>query len=240
MPYTILAPYYDLLGWADFTDFLWPHIESFLSTFGEPEKLLDIACGTGVLAERLTALGIDYHGIDINADMIAVARRKKYSSAATFSLGDMRSFDLGAEYPVCGCFYDSINHITDETGVEAAFRQAYRHTSSGGFYLFDVNTIHGLSDWKPFHSFRKGKFYIKQYGEYDRKSRLGLYRVEAFVKNTAGRVIYIEQTLPERGYTVTFLKRSLAATGFRRILIKPFRRFETVAEAERLLFICRK
>jgi len=240
MTYTKLAPYYDLLGWADFTDYLWPHLQSFLTNHGNPECFLDIACGTGVLTERLTSLGIPVRGIDISPEMILKARSKPYSAPTEFSVGDMRDFRLGTEYEVCGCFYDSINHITDSGGVVKAFECAYRHTKPDGYYLFDVNTIRGLAGWKPFHSFRRGQFYIKQYGRYNRKTRLGEYKVEAFVRNESGEVEYIEQILPERGYTVSFLKMSLARVGFSRILIRPFRSEETVSNAERLLFICRR
>lgn len=241
MPYTKLAPYYDILGWADFTDYLWPHIKTFFRSIGGPPKeMLDIACGTGVLTARLADMGVRVTGIDINPEMIRIAKTKNYRVKPEFQVEDMCDFDLKRQFPVVGCFYDAINHITDEEKLIHAINAAARHTEDDGFYLFDINTIKGLKNWVPFQSSRRDSFFVRQHGVYDPETRIGSYKVEAFVKTFDGKVDFIEEIIQEKGYTDKFLRHEIVKAGFKKILIKPFKSDETVAAAERLLFICKK
>ncbi len=241
MPYTRLAPYYDILGWADFTDDLWPHVKAFFRSIGgPPNEMLDIACGTGVLTVRLAKMGIRVSGVDINSEMIRIASTKQYKVQPEFHVEDMCDFDLRRQFPVVGCFYDAINHLTDEEKVIRAINTAARHTEENGYYLFDVNTIKGLKNWAPFQSSRRDSFFVRQHGVYDPKTRIGSYKVEAFVKTFDGKVDYIEEIIEEKGYTDAFFRNEIAKAGFTKILVKPFRSDETVAAAERLLFICKK
>jgi SAM-dependent methyltransferase len=53
-----------------------PHGEAdFVASYG-PRSLLDAGCGTGRLAIELAHRGIEVTGVDLDADMLAVARRK--------------------------------------------------------------------------------------------------------------------------------------------------------------------
>jgi len=202
--------------------------------------MLDIACGTGVLTVRLADKNVHVTGIDINSEMIRVAKTKDYKIKPQFSVADMRNFDLGRTFRVTGCFYDAINHLTDEDSVIKAFECAFRHTEENGYYLFDVNTIKGLKNWEPFQSSRRDNFFVRQHGEFDPETRIGAYKVEAFVKRFDGEVDFIEEIITEKGYTDAFLRLEIARVGFKKILVKPFKSDETIATAERLLYICKK
>lgn len=239
--YSRLGPYYDLLGWADFTHRLWPHINTFFKLIGnKPTEFLDIACGTGVLAGLLSDMDIKVTGIDICREMIMIARSRKYRIEPKFIVKDMRDFDLKSTFPVTGCFYDTINHILRKNDVRRAFRCAYEHTEPEGYFLFDVNTTIGLRNWKPFYSASKGRFYVTQRGRYNPKNETGAYRVQAFVKRADGEVEFLDQTIEERAYSKQFLSKALAEAGFRRVAFKPFEQGDSVDESERLLVICRK
>jgi len=52
-------------------------------------NLLDIGCGTGVLAPYIAETGASYTGIDISSKLIATAKRY-HSQHATFKVGDAR------------------------------------------------------------------------------------------------------------------------------------------------------
>jgi trans-aconitate methyltransferase len=61
------------------------------------KTLLDVACGTGEHARLLTT-EFDVDGIDLEPKFVESARAK--NPAGRFSVGDMRSFQLGKRYDV--------------------------------------------------------------------------------------------------------------------------------------------
>src|ERR1051326_6843388 len=71
------APLYDLLmhdvpygAWIEY-------LRGLLALYNaRPRRILDLACGTGNVTERLCAEGYTVVGVDLAADMIAEARRK--------------------------------------------------------------------------------------------------------------------------------------------------------------------
>ena len=242
MQYSKLAPYYDLLGWADFTYHLWPHLRDFFRLIDStPLRFLDIACGTGMLTSILSdMMNTHVTGIDISPEMITVARSKKYHIKPNFSVLDMRRFDLGKTFPVIGCFYDSLNHLIREDDVRNAFVCASKHTEQGGYYLFDVNTALGLRNWRPYYSQKKGKFFVCQTADYNPKTKIGTCKIEAFVKRRDGKVEIIEETIKEKAYSLRFLKYALATAGFKQIVFKPFISSDSIKESGRLFVICKK
>jgi len=55
-------------------------------TFG-PQSVLDVGCGTGRVARELAARGVDVIGVDVDASMIATARR--LGPTITWHVADM-------------------------------------------------------------------------------------------------------------------------------------------------------
>jgi SAM-dependent methyltransferase len=238
--YSQLAPHYDALGWADFTDALWPHILRFFEmSGGQPSRFLDIACGTGLLAVRLAGLGIEVTGIDICQEMIDRALAKTYRPRVTFITGDMTHFRMDAVYPVTGCFYDSLNHLTNKRQFNAAIRCAHKHTCPGGYFLFDLLTERGISDWDPFSNMETGRFIVSQDGVYYPRRSLRLISVQAFVQASED-VQFIEQSFYERAYPLSYVEKLLAETGFDSIISTPFDPNEELDLASRVLFIARR
>ena len=89
------------------------------------KNALDVGTGTGVFAEAFTALGIEVTGIDVNADLLAMAREHVPASqfreapAEKIPFPD-RSFDL--------VFLGLVLHETDD--ALAALEEAHRVTRS--------------------------------------------------------------------------------------------------------------
>ncbi|MBU1319345.1 MAG: class I SAM-dependent methyltransferase [candidate division Zixibacteria bacterium] len=241
MNYSKLAPYYDLLGWADFTFHILPHIRSFFRAIGSPpERYLDIACGTGVLASILADENIRITGIDINPEMIREAKKREYSIRPNFRVADMCKFDLRSQFPVTGCFYDAINHLASEEDVRKAFRCAFLHTEPGGYYIFDINTPLGLERWSPYCSQQRNRFIVTQDGTYDKSTGTRDIKIEAFVKDSNDEVRYVNEMIREKAYPLSFIQHALAEAGFRKFAFEPFRNEGTVRDAERLFTVCRR
>jgi SAM-dependent methyltransferase len=96
-------------------------------------SLLEIACGTGRLAIRLAQSGLAVVGLDLSAEMIAMARRK---SAGLENIrwieADMRSFDLKERFALViipGHSFQFLSTPQDQLACLACLRQ---HLAPGG------------------------------------------------------------------------------------------------------------
>jgi SAM-dependent methyltransferase len=103
-------------------------------------KVLEAACGTGLLSARLASWGFRVVGVDRSAVMLRQARERcaPYGCSVQLVQGDMRepgirgAFDLAA---ICG---DVINHFEDESDLAAAFRCIAGLLREGGVLVFDA------------------------------------------------------------------------------------------------------
>jgi SAM-dependent methyltransferase len=100
---------------------------------------VDLGCGSGILAERLTAAGRAVLGIDISPAMIALAERR--APRARFRCGSL----LDADIPPCIAVTatgECLNYLFDPhnspAALERLFERIYRSLHPGGLLLFDV------------------------------------------------------------------------------------------------------
>jgi SAM-dependent methyltransferase len=105
------------------------------------EQVIDLGCGSGILANAVTAAGYHVLGIDISARMIALARRRV--PGAQFRVGSL----LMAELPPCvavSAIGECFNYLFDSGNTKAAltrlFRRIHAALRPGGLLLFDVAT----------------------------------------------------------------------------------------------------
>jgi SAM-dependent methyltransferase len=98
------------------------------------QSILDVACGTAEHAKLLAdAYSVD--GIDLQPEFIEIARRKV--PAGTFSIADMRSFQLEKKYDVIQCLFSSIGYLTRGDEVVQALECFAQHLAEGGIILVD-------------------------------------------------------------------------------------------------------
>ncbi|HLZ14567.1 MAG TPA: class I SAM-dependent methyltransferase [Candidatus Saccharimonadales bacterium] len=104
----------------------------------QAKTLLELACGTGSILKELCN---DYtvEGLELSPKMLEIAARKV--PQATLHLGDMSNFNLGKQFDVVICVFDSINHLEAFEGWQAVFKHASDHLTKGGLFIFDFNTI---------------------------------------------------------------------------------------------------
>ena len=137
--YTRLAGVYDEIvvdpchgAWASFLHDLWVSDELGV------RDVLDVCCGTGLLAAELNARGYRVVGVDASGDMLARARELLGPEVAL-----VRS--TLPELPVEGGFdaavstYDGLNYL-DPTDLRATFATLADRLRPGGWLVFDVHT----------------------------------------------------------------------------------------------------
>lgn len=127
-------------GFADFARNAAPAILRILRRHGIGRGLVvDIGCGTGVLARELFTAGYRVLGIDISPTMLKIARRR--SPAASFRAASF----LDARIPACDAITsvgECLNYLLDPSNaaprLESLFSRAYYALRPGGVFVFDI------------------------------------------------------------------------------------------------------
>ena len=142
-PYERLSQVYDA-GWGDFSIQYVNLINELLDERGLVQaKILDIACGTGILAIELAQCGHVVHGIDISPEMISVAKTKSIGlSNLSFDIQDMVRFNVDGNFDLVTCTFDSINYILKLGDLRDTLFRVTSVLYESGLFIFDSNTKH--------------------------------------------------------------------------------------------------
>ena len=122
----VVDPCHDAV--AAFLDELWENVHD----------VLDVGCGTGLLAAELTALGYRVVGVDASQDMLARARHR-LGPDAELVLATVPGLDVDGVFDAVVCTLDGITYLTPEELAPAAAAFASR-LRPGGWLVFDLHT----------------------------------------------------------------------------------------------------
>ena len=139
--YERLSQVYDI-GWGRFAEQYVGLIDLlFEENHIEQVNILDIACGTGILAISLASRGHIVHGIDISPSMVALAQSKSANiPGVSFEVQDMTRFIVRGKFDVITCTFDSLNYLLNINDVGAMFVRVALSLKKSGLFVFDSNT----------------------------------------------------------------------------------------------------
>jgi SAM-dependent methyltransferase len=146
--------------------------------------VLDLGCGSGILARELIDAGYDVLGIDISPSMIALARARV--PEARFREASL----LTAELPPCvavAAIGQCLNYLFDRTNSERALfrllQRTYEAIAKGGLFLFDVAGPGRVPGPGPRKTFFEGDGWaVLVTAEEDRRHRRLTRRITSFRK----------------------------------------------------------
>ncbi|MEM8533298.1 MAG: class I SAM-dependent methyltransferase [Chloroflexota bacterium] len=152
--YINYAPIYDATGQARHGVHLaeraigWMHAHERY-----PRKVLDLACGTGVVAQMLAAQGCSVIGLDCSAAMLHIAQAKTRNSGQSVTLieADMRALTeisgVGhASFDFVSCF-GGLNYLVEGNNLVAILAQVHKVLKPGGIFAFDVRRVEDYVMW---------------------------------------------------------------------------------------------
>lgn len=235
MAYELFSYYYDsLMDQSFYKDYY-----SFINEVATFESVLELACGTGEIAIRLTKDQKEVYATDLSKDILEVAKIKAMQADVTLMLAriDMTDFQVDRQVDLVLCLCDSINYILDKENVSKTFKNAYLATKEQGTFIFDVNSIFKMENTLLNYHEKEddNEFYFEW-----KVSKLGYGEIKHDIwihDKIEKEKIYEEhfqKTLEVKEYM-----EMLHNVGFKQIeLFSDFKEYKE--NGERVIFVCRK
>ncbi|HLG72758.1 MAG TPA: class I SAM-dependent methyltransferase [Chloroflexota bacterium] len=155
--YDALARYYELEYFDYYTDV--EFYVNMLRRTGGP--FLDLACGTGRVALAVADAGYEAVGVDASEAMLSIARRKAGKRVELVN-GDLRTFELGRQFPLVAVTLNSFMHLIEVEDQLACLERMAKHLAPGGravvstinpysvsLHDIEAKLIHEFSKWDP-------------------------------------------------------------------------------------------
>lgn len=102
---------------------------------GKQYSFLDIACGTGRHLKELAKKGHQVIGVDASKELINIAR--KNIPGATFTLDDMRTFQLDTKVDCAYSLWDSYVYLSQPDDMTAFANRCSACVKQGGILVLD-------------------------------------------------------------------------------------------------------
>jgi SAM-dependent methyltransferase len=131
----------------DFARRAWPAIERLLlRELPSGSRVLDLCCGAGQIARRLTQRGFRVTGVDTSASMLRLACRN--APEAHFFVADARCFSLSIPQQAVLSTFNSFAHFHTPEELRAVSANVRAVLNSSGTFLFDLTMEEGyLRHW---------------------------------------------------------------------------------------------
>ena len=221
--FTAVAPYYDLLmrdvpykGWVEY-------LHQLLDARGfRPQRILDLACGTGSVSELLAGQGYEVVGVDVSAPMVERARAKALAKGLPVQYFVQDAAELaipGERFDLCVSFFDSLNYIVEPERLERAIKAVYEHLRPGGLFVFDINSVFALEGgfFDQDNTYSSARLRYVWRSDYDPESRLCTVRMRFFLRGRDGIDQEFRETHLQFGYEEDEIREMLRKAGFFRI-----------------------
>lgn len=210
------------------------------------KNLLDLACGTGELSVRFAKEGFSVTGVDLSADMLAVAQAKAQEEGLQipFFEQDMADLEGHEEFDIIGIFCDSLNYLQSDDDVIHTFTSVYNHLKDGGLFFFDVHSIYKISHIFINQSFTLTEEHLSYiWNSFASDSPNSVEHELSFfvLDEQTGKYDRFDELHYQRTYPVQQYSEWLKQAGFELLEISAdFKNQEPQEQSERIFFIARK
>ena len=137
-PYSVLSALYDKIM-INKKEFYNDYARFIKNNFINKDlKILDVACGTGILIKKLSCKYDNIEGIELSKEMAEIAKTK---TSKKIYQSEMTSFKTGKKYDLVLCTFDSLNYLLSEKILKKAIRNFYLHLDRNGILICDINPM---------------------------------------------------------------------------------------------------
>lgn len=110
----------------------------------EPEKILELACGTANIAILLSKLGYEVDASDLAPEMLKIAAAK--ADAPRLFLANMIDEIETGTYDLMVILFDSLNYLSNLNDIKTLLSNTHKSLNKDGMLIFDVTTIKNSLD----------------------------------------------------------------------------------------------
>jgi SAM-dependent methyltransferase len=180
----------------------------------QERALLDIGCGTGIVAAHFQQAGYAVTGLDTSRAMLARARAR-LGEAAVLVHGDAADFVLDQRFPFAVSTYDIPNHLAGMARIRSYLECVFRAVRPGGLFAFDVATRKGLLGINSVQVRETEDSILLYRGALNEPAGYGFYRISGVVRAPDGRYDRFETTITNSLVPLDQLRTSLREVGWR-------------------------
>jgi SAM-dependent methyltransferase len=108
------------------------------------KKILEIGCGSGMLARRFLANGYDYLGLDLSDEILDIARMEVNTHA--FIQCDMRNLSFEKHFDSVLITGRSIAYLTENLDIIITLSGVHNALKDNGLFVFDAFEANGIFD----------------------------------------------------------------------------------------------
>ncbi len=107
-------------------------------------KILEIGCGSGMLARRFVSNGYDYLGLDLFNEMLEIARTEVGTDR--FIQCDMRDLKFHNQFDSVLITGRSISYVIENKGIIDTLKGVHESLADNGLFVFGVFEANGIFD----------------------------------------------------------------------------------------------
>ena len=198
-------------------DYWYRYLIDLLDYFNKkPEKVIDLACGTGNMTFRFAEeKNWDLYGVDISNEMLEIAKDKalKKNSDIKFFQKDLRNFSPDLKFDLAFSLFDSLNYILEYKDLKKIFKNTYNFLKSDGIFIFDMNTIKRLMSIEPGTMLLKGDDYSCFWEDIiDKENKIWKVKLKIYFGDN--RVDFYKEIHKETSYPIRDIIAALKWAGF--------------------------
>jgi len=172
-------------------------------------KILDLACGTGRHHKYLREEGFEVYGVDLNKELIELAKKRNKDFEEYYEVKDVRSIEYIENFDVVINWYTSFGYFSDEEN-RLVLRRIFRALKPKGILILDFPTV-----W------REGVQAVEHnnYVEINKSTKIDRYTFDFYSKlfEKRGNILELvgELRIKLTVYPPEVLKNMLESVGFK-------------------------
>ncbi|MFW5992363.1 MAG: class I SAM-dependent DNA methyltransferase [Halanaerobiaceae bacterium] len=218
-------------------DLWYKYLRELLGYFNKsPERIIDLACGTGNMTLRFARDFPLIIGVDRSSSMLHRAVEKAGDREnIQFLEADLVNMDLDSRFDFAFSVFDSLNYILSLEKLERVFVNVHQLLKPDGLFIFDMNTSKRLMSIEPGTTMFSGDNYSCLWEDIiDEKNVRWKVKLKIYLDDSD--VDIFEEFHQETAYPVVDIKNSLFSAGFKYVDVFKAYTFDRGGENDNRLY----